>query len=139
MDYSSQREVKMDDQNSVVFASRSRYRLEAKSLPDLRTYVVDVQHNYFDKSVSATVLDALIKGKPVIHEWILKTLRDPNQEVLTIEQHDCNGKSLYKKVLKGVRLIGHRCNHNYECEGDDLQDHELLFIYDDLITVDNIN
>jgi hypothetical protein len=125
--------------NDFVISARSRYRLEAKSLSEFRSYVVDVIHDYYNKTVSATVLDALVKGKPVIHEWIIRTLRDPGQEVLTLEQHDANGNTLYKKVLKGVKLVGHRCNHNYECEGDDLQDHELLFMYDELVTVDNVN
>jgi hypothetical protein len=125
--------------NDTVLPARSRWRLEAKSLPELSSYTVSVQHDYYSKFIGITVLDAIVKGKPVVHEWIVKTLNNPGEEVFTLHHHDAQGNLLYKKVLKGVKLIGHKCNHNYECEGDDLQDHELFFSYEDLQTIDNIN
>jgi hypothetical protein len=126
-------------ENNVVIPARSRWRVEAKTLPDLSSYVVDVQHDYFSKTVGISVLDALVKGKPIVHEWIIHTLNNPGNEVFSLHHFDANGNLLYKKVLKGVKLIGHKCNHNYDNDGDDLQDHELLFTYDNLETIDNIN
>lgn len=116
-------------------AARSKYLLEAESLPEFVNHVTEVKHDYFNKTVSVTVLDTVIKGIPVIHSWILKTIRESRGEVLTLQQQDADGNLLYKKVMKGVKLVGHVCKHDYSCEGDDLQDHELLFTYQDLETV----
>lgn len=132
-------EIKEKDHNAVEFSRKFRWRLDSKTLPDLSQYVVEVQHDYFNKSLSATVLDAIVNGKPVIHSWILATLLDSSKEEFSLSQFEGNGYLLYKKVLKGIKLIGHKCNHNYECDGDDLMDHELLFTYETIKTLDNVN
>lgn len=124
--------------NETILPKRSRWKLEAKTFPDLVMYTMSVQHDYFSQTIALVVLDAIVKEKPIVHEWIVKTLNNPNEEVFSLYNHDGNGNVLYKKVLKGVKLIGHKCNHNYECDGDDLQDHELLFTYNELKTVENI-
>lgn len=122
-----------------VVAAKFRWRLDSKTLPALAQYVVDVQQDYFNKSLSVTVLDAIVNGKPMVHTWILDTLLDSSNEEFTLTQFSANGDVLYRKVLQGIKLIGHKCNHNYECEGDDLVDHELLFTYDKIKTIDNVN
>ncbi len=129
----------MSECENVVLPTRSRWRVQAKTFSDLCLYTVKVQCDYYSKNVSMTVLDAIVKGKPIVHEWIVATLNSPGVEVFTLHHHDANGNLLYKKLLKGIKLVGHKCNHDYECEGDDLQDHELLFSYDELQTLDNIN
>jgi hypothetical protein len=126
-------------ENKAVYPVKFRWNLGSKSLPEFSSYVTNCQHDYYSKTVGAVVLDALVKGKPVVHEWIIKTLRNPDDEVLTISQFDGNGNLLYKKVMKGVKIVGHKCNYNYDCDGDDLQDHELVFTYDKLETIDNVN
>ena len=126
-------------ENDIVIPAKSRYRLEAKTFPGLSKYVVNVKHDYFSKSVGFLAYDIMEKGKPVVHEWIIKTLERPGEEVFTLYHHDCNGNLLYKKILEGIKLIGHQCTHNYECEGADLQDHELFFTYEELKTINNVN
>jgi len=124
---------------SNVVPARSRWRLESKTFPELSGYVVTVQEDFFSKTIGLVALDAIVNGKPVVHEWIVKTLNNPGEEVFNLYHHDGNGNLLYRKILKGLKLIGHKCNHNYECEGDDLQDHELFFTFEELQTIDNIN
>jgi hypothetical protein len=121
----------------VEYSSKFRWRLESKSFPDLSKYVVDVQHDYFNKSLTATILDALIRGKPVVHGWILSVLADSSQEEFTLSQFEGNGDLLYEKKLTGIKLIGHKCHHNYECDGDDLMDHQVLFTYESQKTLEN--
>lgn len=126
-------------EEAFVTPRRSRWRLESNTLQDLSQYVVDVQYDYFNKSLLIKVLDAIVKGQPVVHSWILKTLLDASKEELKLIQFSGNGDELYVKTLKDIKLIGHKCNHNYECEGDDLMDHELMFTYKSLETKTNEN
>lgn len=116
------------------YACRSRWHLRSSTFPDLHGLVSDVQHDYFNRSLTFKALDAVVGGKPVVHHWVLSALKDPSREEFTVSQFDGNGNVLYDKVLTGVKLVGHKCNHNYECEGDDLMDHELTFTYDNLET-----
>lgn len=114
--------------------SRFRWRLESNSLLEFKNYVVDVEYDYYTKTLKATVLDAMVKNKPVVHNWIMKVLLDSSNEELKLTLFSSNGDTLYTKLLKNIKLIGHKCNYNYECEGDDLMDHELIFTYKTLET-----
>lgn len=122
------------ENEEFVTPNRSRWRIESSTLPELELYVVDAQYDYYNKTISLTVLDAIVKGTPVVHAWIMTTLVDSSKEILTVRQFSGNGDTLYSKVLTGIKLIGHKCNHNYECDGDDLMDHELMFTYKNLET-----
>lgn len=115
---------------NIVFPSKSRWRLESKTFRDLTSYIVDVAYDYYSKTISLNVLDAVIKGKPVVHEWIVQILENPGEEVFTLRHHNENLHAIYRKILKGIKLIGHKCNHNYTCNHEDIQDHELLFTYE---------
>ena len=42
-----------------------------------------------------------------------------------------------KKIIKDAKLVGHKCYHNYTCDGDDLQDHEIIFKYEFIETIEN--
>lgn len=126
-------------ENKYVVPARSRWRIESKNLPELCTYTVDIQTDYFSKSIKIVVLDALRNGKPIVHGWITKTLNSPGEEEFSISHYDGNGNLLYKKILSTIKLIGHKCYHNYTCEGDDLQDHEILFTYEEMKVIENIN
>lgn len=125
--------------NDIVLPARSRFRVESLNLADLGSYVTDVVLDYYSKSVVLKVLDVILNGKPVVHDWIIDTLNNPGKERFIVHQHDANGNVLYKKVLKGIKLIGHVCNHDYSSEGNDLQDHELWFSYEELQVVTNLN
>ena len=131
----------MDDikNTQVIVPARSRWRLEAETFQDLNRYAVSVQHDYYSKTIDVIVLDAIVGGKPIVHDWITKTLNSPGGETFTLYHHDANGNLLYKKILTEIKLIGHKSNLNYECDGDDLQDHELFFTYEEQETINNIN
>ena len=124
---------------NVVLLKKSRWRLESNSLKDLSLYVVDVNLDYYFKSLYFTVLDAVVSGKPIIHNWIIDKVSNSEDDVFTVTHIDGNNNTIYKKILKGVKLIGHQCNHNYDSEDEDLQDHTLTFSYEELQTIDNVN
>lgn len=125
--------------NGIVLPTRSRFRVECLNLPELESCTTEVNLDYYTKSIELKVLDVIKNGKPVVHDWIIHTLNNPNKEKLTVHQHDANGNILYKKILTGIKLIGHLCNHDYACEGNDLQDHELWFSYEELNVITNLN
>ena len=123
----------------VEYPTKSRYKLDSKNFTDLHGYVITAQEDHFTKSIYVTVLDAIVNGKPVVYNWISNTLRSPGEEVLTLTFHNDNGDVLYKKNFTGIRLMGHRSNHDYSCDHDDLQDHELKFEYKDLEVSHNLD
>ena len=118
----------------MIYPSRFRWQLHSKTFPEFSTYVAQVRHDYLSKSVKAVALDAVVGGKPVVHDWISRSIKEIKDDELTIYQFDENGNQIYAKVLKGAKIVGHSCNHDYECDGDDLQDHELIFTYEELQT-----
>lgn len=125
--------------NDIILPTKSRFRIESQNLPDLASYTIDVDLDYYSKKILLKVLDVIRNGKPVVHEWIIDTLNNPGKEKFVLHQHDANGNDLYKKVFKNIALIGHLCNHDYSCEGNDLQDHDLWFSYEELQVINNIN
>jgi hypothetical protein len=117
----------------VSIPAKFRFKFELRSFPELSQYVTDVELDCFSKTLDLIVLDAVVDKKPIVHEWIINTLNNPGKIDFLIRQYDFEGNLLYSKLLKKMKLIGHKCNHNYGMEDNkDLQNHELMFIYNDL-------
>lgn len=122
---------------NYIIPSRSRWKIQSKKLKDLNSYIVSVKADYFNKFFTINVLDVLVNNKPIVHNWIIELLENPTVEEFTINHHDANGNFLYKKIIKDAKLVGHKCYHNYTCDGDDLQDHEIIFKYEFIETIEN--